>query len=219
MRNNDKNLVVCDIYFSRIPTSLRMGELFPKERAQEVASVTNEQVKKSKYWAWKTLEYALFKTFGWQIRDLEFSKTQTGKWVCEQCFLSISHTKDFVAVAVSNQQTGIDVEERSNFFKKTADPKVFARLAKKITSETDEQPKEPMDLLKLWTRKECAFKVVGEGAFVPSKIQIDENIKTLRVENGDDCFIVSVYGKDVSSFRFYAFDGETALEYADIEWI
>jgi hypothetical protein len=78
-----KSKTVCDVYFSRIPDAPEYDELFPKERNDEVSAVSNEAVKRAKYWAWKTLEYALFRSFGYKIRELDIKKTKSGKWVCK----------------------------------------------------------------------------------------------------------------------------------------
>ncbi len=98
-----KKKTISDVYFSIIPKEIEYEELRPVERNTEVVSIANEKLKKSKYWVWKTLEYALFRSFGYKIQDLDIVKTKKGKWVSKKCFFSLSHSDNIVAVVVSNQ--------------------------------------------------------------------------------------------------------------------
>jgi phosphopantetheinyl transferase len=211
---------VSDVYFSIIPNEIDYQELQPNARNTEVLAVSNEQVKKSKYWAWKTLEYALFRSFGYKIQDLDIVKTKTGKWVCEKCFFSISHTENLVAVVVSNRETGIDAEACSSFYEKMRDGKSFQLFAKKIRARKEAFPENERELITLWTKKECLFKAGKKPFFAPSKIcTVNQNVSTLQAVCEGQEYTVSVIGRDTSVFRFYSYDGAGAVKFKDIKWV
>lgn len=71
--------------------------------------------------------------------------------------ISISHTKGFVAVAVDDHPTGIDIEYMSDRVK---------RIRGKFMSESEERYIDPQNeiehLLLHWCAKETLFKVIGE---------------------------------------------------------
>ena len=215
-----KSKTVCDVYFSRIPDAPEYDELFPKERNDEVVAVSNEAVKRSKYWAWKTLEYALFRSFGYKIRELDIKKTKSGKWVCKECFFSISHTEDTVAVAVSNRETGIDIEGRTAFCERFGEKSHFDAFVKRVLSRKEAYPADTDELLCLWTKKECLFKAGKKGSFVPSRVCTagkDLTAFSLSLDGRD--YVASVIGKDTSVYRFYVYDSNGAVRYKDIKWI
>lgn len=137
-------------------------------REREMARVTDTPLRRQKSTAWGLLEYALLRSFGKKMSGVRFSIAKNGKWICDQCFFSISHTEHWAAVAVSNAPVGVDIEEIEAFLNR--EPQKIARFlvagkkqAESLTSET---------ILKTWVLKESIYKCVGKGAFVPSRISI-----------------------------------------------
>ena len=218
--NTWKNKTICDVYFSVIPNEINYVALQPKAREEEVSSVTDEATKRAKYWAWKTLEYALFRSFGYKIQNLDIVKMKNGKWTGKNCFFSISHSGNAVAVIVSNKETGIDIEENEAFFRKLSDEKMFAEFLKKVLAKKETPPKDKMGLLELWTKKESLFKAGNKGSFIPRKIStVGQEVCTLYTDYEGNRYTVSVAVKDKASVRFYAYDGESAVKYKDIKWL
>ena len=218
--NEWKNKTICDVYFSAIPEEIEYAPLQPKAREEAVSSVTDEKTKRAKYWAWKTLEYALFRSFGYKIQDLDIVKTKHGKWTANNCFFSISHSGGGVAVIVSNKETGIDIEEDEAFFRKMSDEKRASVFTGKILARKEETPKDNTELLQLWTKKEALFKVEGKGGFIPRKIStVNKEVSTLHTAYGGKDYTVSVAVKDKSIVRFYTYDGQSAIKYKDIKWL
>lgn len=218
--NTWKNKTICDVYFSEIPEVLEYKELFPKERNEEVLSVSNDKVKRSKYWAWKTLEYALFRSFGYKIQDLAVVKNKNGKWMSKKCFFSITHTQNFVAVIVSNKETGIDAEDCLSFYERFENEKIFNSFAKKTTCKKEEFPKTKEELITLWTKKESLFKSGKKSSFVANKTcTANQNLLSFQVEYQGKDYVVSVVGKDSSIFRFYSYNQDGATRFKDIKWI
>ena len=208
----------CDIYFSKIPQKLTVTEVFPKERNREINSVSDERLRAEKYWGWKTLEYALFRSFGYKIADLTFSKAKNGKWLCAECFFSISYSNGYVAVAVSNMEIGIDAKEINAFSKKYA-TEDFDKLKKQLVGKKEAVPSDLEDLLKVLTQKESLFKRNAKKKFKPLKIQITEDVSSFNFTHEESKFLCSVAGSDVKKSFFYYYNGEEASKIKDIVWI
>ena len=74
-KENTNNLIA-DVYTYAIPNSYAFSTLYPPIRQSEIESTTNEKVKAEKYFAWKLLEYALNDAFGYNVKDLTFTKSK-----------------------------------------------------------------------------------------------------------------------------------------------
>lgn len=67
------------------------------------------------------------------------------------CFISISHSGDWVLVAVSDSEVGIDIERNRDA--------VIGSVAKKVFTESEQKSGRPF--FELWTRKEALLKRLG----------------------------------------------------------
>lgn len=208
----------CDIYFSKIPHDISITDSSPEERNKEIAGIRNEELRREKLWSWKTLEYALFRSFGYKLSDLKFSKSKNGKWLCDKCFFSISHSGGYVAVALSNMEVGIDIEEASAFIEKCSDKAFFEGMKRLMVGKKEAEPQTPADLLQLWTKKESLFKCKYKKSFAPLKIQITEDVSSFKFVRENTEFICSVSGSDVKKSFFYYYSGEEASKIKDIVW-
>lgn len=165
--------------------------IYPGERREYIAKVTNPQLKIQRISSWKLLGRAVRESFGFSLRELNFSLDESGKWTCDKLYFSLAHTDGKVAVAVSDKPVGVDIESFSAFEKRRIKP-----LSDKILCG-GETAINNAELLKLWTQKESIFKCVGEGAFLPNKIHTAEYpVRTF--ENGDYCISVCGSGEDLA---------------------
>ncbi len=169
MSVNGRQADFVDVYYARLPLEYNFTKVYPSERQQDVDSCSNQEVRAGKYYVWKLLEYAINKTFGIKIQDLNFEKTENGKWVCKRLYFSLSHTKGAVAVCVSNCDTGVDIE--------LIDGEIKNGLNKKVLNEFEESELEKLDeidkfgyFIDCWAKKESQFKRAGERVFVPKNI-------------------------------------------------
>ncbi len=196
------NLPIADVYTAVIPDR-DIGELTTKLRQDEILSVKNDKVKRQKYYAWKLLEYALMRTFGYKISDLNFTKTESGKWCTDKCYFSISHSRDLVAVAVSKKPIGVDCELIAEP-KPNAIERVLRRAEKKQLKRVGENQKTEY-LITAWSKKESAFKYIGEGKFLPSKIDTTKFSYAQKiVALGNDNYTLNTctnYNKNVRYFE------------------
>lgn len=162
---------VVDVYIAELPKDEPIGMLECRARADEIASVRNEKVKREKYFVWKLLCYALEHSFSLAAEKLDFKKESFGGWSVSDAVFSISHSEKALAVAVSRDAVGIDIErvhtprseKMSRYIMSDAELTAFLSLP-------DREQKER--LIEIWTAKEAVFKSKREESFIPSKIDL-----------------------------------------------
>ena len=164
LRNMFRALPIVDVYLAEIPQNGKPAKVYPPERQREIAACGNEQVQREKYYAWKLLEYSLERTFGKKLKDVRFEKSASGKWKCDACEFSISHSKNAVCVTVSRAPVGVDVE--------LIQPIKNEGILEKIFLETELESYHGMPELEksafftaAWARKESLFKQLDAPAF------------------------------------------------------
>jgi phosphopantetheinyl transferase len=116
-----------------------------QERTNYIKSITNKNRKLQSYFVWRLLEFAL----NCEGITCDFSVDEKGKWFAtnNEIFFSLSHSKNIVAVSISNSEVGVDVE---NINDKILNVKrKFVNKDRKITCE---------ELTILWTEKESKYK-------------------------------------------------------------
>ncbi len=194
------------VYFAKLP-SCDIGEIrYPEIRAKQIASISNEQLRREKYFAWRLLEYAFRDGRGLEISELEFDLSESGRWSCSSAYFSISHSAGALAVAVSDQPCGIDIEPANgrwsdSLAKRYMTDGEFAAYSE--LSDTDRQA----GFIKIWTAKEAIFKSLGLERFAPS--YVDTNAypyvsDTVRI--GDELYVYSVALKEQSDAKLHIID-------------
>lgn len=197
LRRQFADLRPVEVYTAVIPQG-DIGEVLPKMRQEQIENTTHEGVKRQRYFVWKLLELALKRSYGYEIKDLEFSREENGKWTYRECFFSLSHTKDAVAVAVSRKPVGVDLE--------CTDHPVRPGLAEKILTEEEKNlPREDENqfLLEMWCAKEALFKAGNDQAFQPQKISALSGVKTQKVQIGEKEYVLAVAGEGLQNLKFY----------------
>ena len=185
VRNFFRNLPIVDVYVGAIPEKVKISSVYPKERAKEIKACANERVRVEKYCAWRLLEYALHRTFGAKIKDLEITKNENGKWICPTHHFSISHTHGAVAVCVSRGDVGVDIELLSDKLLNVASRILTEGERSEYEKATEENKMSFMG--EKWTQKESIFKSLDQRAFMPSKIETSEHktfVKELDFQDG-----------------------------------
>ena len=146
------------VYVAKLPDKIGLDVLYPQARQDEINTCASERVKRQKYYAWKLLAYALQDGFGVDINTLSFSKGKNGKWTSPSFSFSLSHSKDVVAVAISKNAIGVDVEkivpEKAEFLEKT-----LTDDERKQWLSLESEPARIEYLFERWTKKESFFKI------------------------------------------------------------
>ena len=158
VREKIRSLPILHVYLARIPDDAPMTSVSHMERQCELDGITNERVKKEKYFAWRLLEYALYRSFGKKIDNLELHRAESGRWICPDLYLSISHTDGAVAVALSRTPVGVDIEcDGEKRAERYADKILSEReYAKYLAKGEDERSSY---FTEIWCKKESIFKM------------------------------------------------------------
>ena len=163
-----RNMPVVDVYLAQLPEGDISEPLACEIRQAEIDAVSNERVRREKYYIWKLLEYALMRSFGRKIEELELIKTEGGRYMAEGVDFSLSHSKGALAVAVSRGAVGIDIEDMN--------VQVREGMPKRIMTDSEYQgylslPDEDKQkyFVNVWTAKEALFKASHSERFIPNE--------------------------------------------------
>lgn len=100
------------------------------------------------------LERMIKRIYGKERFEIKYNKN--GKPLCDFCFFSISHSGDFAAVAVSDNQVGVDIQIPGGF-KKREKYMLFSPAENEFVNAKDSENR----FYTLWTSKEAYIKAEG----------------------------------------------------------
>ena len=192
-----------DVYIAILPNEEPCGALSVTERQNEISSVSNERVRREKFYVWKLLENALQNSLGLSARELDFYKDKNGKWHCSECAFSLSHSAGALAVAVSDNEVGVDIERVKIKYPERASEYI---LTPKELCEYRLLPEDKRveHLILKWTQKEAAFKLFGKEAYKPSSIELDGLfLDSRRLELMDEQYFLSVASKKAEDIKIF----------------
>lgn len=161
----------------------RLFEQMPKERQQRVLRYVKEKDRTLSVLAFDLLISTL-KEAGFDAK-VEFEHNVHGKPYFKDIplYFSLSHTDGAVAVVISENEVGIDIQKTAESYQKIA-KKVCSECELQVINESDEPEKV---FTTLWTLKESYLKCIGTG--------INRNLKELdfcgyeeRFEKYGHCF-------------------------------
>ena len=191
------------IYVARLPQIERNEPLLCLERQNEINSISNERVRREKYYVWKLLEYAIKNGLEKDASSIRFKKSKNGKWSCKEFEFSISHSTEAIAVAVSDESVGIDVERiRVKRSKKMAE----YILTEDEYFEYSDIPDENGEnyIVRKWCQKEAVFKTQNKAHFRPSEIETAEYFcVTKNFDIGEEKYILAVAAKKRQEFEIF----------------
>ena len=159
------------ICIAKIPKEIR-GNLYCRERCDEISSCISLKVKRQKFYAWALLESCAQK-LGFNSCNLHFFKLDNGKWKCSEFEFSISHSEDYVAVILSDVKVGIDIQKESSINVDLFANKILTQNEKLFYSQLDEN-KKLCFLLEKWTQKECVYKMLESKDVKISQINCED---------------------------------------------
>ena len=182
------------VFVAGFDGSVDVKPVSPAARQRYIDSCNDGQAKRQRYCVWVLLDYALKQTVGKGVDEFSFTVDTNGKWHCDGGVdFSLSHCGNVVAVAVSEQPVGVDLEAVN-------EPRFNLRLANRILTEREQalfdklpQERQPQALLEFWTKKESLFKRDGNKAFVPSAIDTTTNNSScLSIVMNDEQYTIAV---------------------------
>ena len=141
------------VYFGRVPDGFGVESVGYVPRDKQIAA--DKQPRKGlRQYAWIALTRAIAEFVQVVGCDEPLPRLlPNGKWVADNCYLSLSHTDGYVAAAVSDLPVGVDIER--------ADRKLPTGLIARIACGKETTLYATPDnarLLQLWTAKEAIFK-------------------------------------------------------------
>ena len=194
----------CDVYIARIPEGeVAYEALYPESRDKEVSGVRNERVRREKYFVWRLLAHALETSLGLDIKSLKIEKNENGKWICDDVYFSLSHGGDAVAVVISSNDVGIDIEPLSaikneNIVKRILSERELLEFGSLLQVEKEEY------VLKKWTAKEAIFKARNDKVFHPQSIEVsDHNVSFAEAVLDGEKYLLSVFSENACEPRLF----------------
>ena len=203
-RERFRTLPTLDVYIARIPDGKKLAPLYPKQRDKEVRSVKNEEVRKHKYYAWRLFEHALLNTFAYDIKKLEFTKAESGKWCSPSCEFSISHSGELVAVAISRKPVGVDIQVQKELISSTFEDRMLTEKERQTLTALDDEKERSAQIIKLWATKESIFKTFNSDKYIPAEIETsDYETYSEAVDVDGVTYHLAVCGSDISKIRIF----------------
>ena len=202
VREMFRRIPVVDVYVAAMPTEGEMPPLSCAVRQAEIDGVSNPEVKRQKYYVWRLLEYALERSFGLKSGSLTFQK-EGGRYTCDKAFFSLSHSHGVLAVAVSRDSVGVDVEK--------VEERDTDRLAQRVFNAVETAHYESLSaeekvsfFFRAWTVKEALFKAANKEAFVPTEYDaLSDGVKSMEQVVEGERFFLSVATKTPERIRWY----------------
>ncbi|MCM1289386.1 MAG: 4'-phosphopantetheinyl transferase superfamily protein [Corallococcus sp.] len=177
----------CTVYVSRVPNC-------------EKTVLSKKNGLRSDY-ALRLLKYAYSQKFGLNAEEQNLRKAENGKWICDYGFASVSHSGNFVAVAVCTNAVGIDLQ-----IKTAANEQTMRSIAKKLFCENEreifENSANKTDAFFFtWCKKEALWKKLDEQpltireadtsdeSFCKKKLTLEKDVYYLAVTEADSTIV------------------------------
>jgi len=175
--------------------SLALYEMLPERRKEAVDRARNPEIAKKRLYTGAFLQYVLAKETGIFAERLQYEYNEWGKpaLVGSDIHFNLSHSGDYVVLAVSDQPIGIDVEHKTKNYESLAKrcfcPEEYADIMSVDTREGQE-----IRFLEYWTMKEAYIKLRGEGMRIPFRsFLIERQAETLSKISGQDIFEKTIF--------------------------
>ena len=137
------------------------------------------------------------------LKALVYATNEYGKPYLEgiRGYISLSHTKNAIAVAVSRREVGIDIESIVSLNRLGTPSDEQSLLTRTMSDEEQKEIREAVNpsvkFTELWTRKEAVFKYLGIGInmeqmpnLLEDKLLRDERLRLITTTKSD--FVCSV---------------------------
>jgi len=182
---------------------MKPDTVYPPERDKLISETPGSESRLERYAVWKLLETAINQSFHYRMEDICFWNNK-GKWSCDKLCFSLSHTRGVVAVAVSNAPCGVDIESVERFERRYSSPDVLRQFQNKLCAD-DEMLSlaNPMELIELWTKKECLYKCYGTKEYFTRKISTSIYSSTTETIFLPDKYVISFCGDALKSAQIH----------------
>lgn len=159
--------------------SLALYRMLPEERKELVDRAGKEEIARKRLYTGAFLQCVLSKETGIAVENLRYKYNEWGKpeLAEEGVYFNLSHSGDYVVLAVSDFPIGIDIEYKSKNYMSLA-KRCFCKEEYEDIVAVEEEWERRRRFLEYWTMKEAYIKYVGEGLRIP--------LNSFRIERGAD---------------------------------
>ncbi len=156
----------------------------PKEVKKHINNIRNYHRKKESICAWSLLNGLVKDTFCKELVEYPFRYNKNGKPEFDNFFVSLSHSKGIVCVAIADYEIGIDIEKIRNL-----------NFQEKLKEKLGVNPQiSNENFIALFTRKEAYVKAKGET--IGRLKNLDRNIEKVAnviIQIEDDMYSLAYY--------------------------
>ncbi len=191
-----------NLYYIRIDDTINQNTLnylltfVSKEKKEQINRYYFNVDKKLSLYADLIVRVIACKTFGLTNKDIDFFKSEYGKPNLNNYLnfhYNVSHTRNAIAVVVSDSQVGVDIEKiREAEFKIVN--RFFTQPEIEFIDNTVAESKKQFYIV--WTKKEAYIKYIGKGLYIPlnSFNVFDETISKKMQTIVKDNYVISICG-------------------------
>jgi len=191
-----------NLYYIRIDDTIKQNTLnylltfVSKEKKEQINRYYFNVDKKLSLYADLIVRVIACKTFGLTNKDIDFFKSEYGKPNLNNYLnfhFNVSHTRNAIAVVVSDSQVGVDIEKiREAEFKIVN--RFFTQPEIEFIDNTVAESKKRFYIV--WTKKEAYIKYIGKGLYIPlnSFNVFDETISKKMQTIVKDNYVISICG-------------------------
>lgn len=181
-----------DVYVALLPEGECGAPLYPEERDAYVKNTANPTVRRERYFVWRLLEIAARRSLGLELSEIGLRR-EGERWAGELADISLAHGGGALAVAISGEPVGVDIELLSDGSDGDRLAERFFNDAERAEYYAASEEERRLTSIRIWTAKEAIFKSLSESAFAPSDVDSHSSrvhSSTLRL--GDCDFVLSV---------------------------
>ncbi len=203
-----------EVWLAKVPERADADGVLPEARLKYINDAKDERLRRSRICDWKLLSTLIYARTGLGMDKLAFWQSPSGKWLCDRCWFSLSHSDDYVAAAICDAPVGVDVEQPGRRSKDD-----WLRIKRGFMNSDEHKllrgGSEETDIAAVWTRKESLYKRMGEGGFSPRGVSaLDKDTYTFIM--GDA--VISVSSKNGADVRFRMGSENGAKEIKPARW-
>ena len=147
------------VYYSlqKIDESLEFDEkMFSANVSLHIKKYKNKNAFQQSFQAWKLLDEIVQKVFNKPLKEYNIKFSDRGKPYCDEFYFSISHVDEYVAVALSKEPCGIDIE-------KIEEGRNIGKIASSVLGYNENISN--VEFYKLWTSTEAVAKLFDISVF------------------------------------------------------
>ncbi len=175
--------------------SLALYKLLPEERKESYERARNQDVAKKRLYTGAFLQYVLSAETGIPMEQLQYEYNASGKPSLVNCDLhfNLSHSGDWVILAVSDAAVGVDVEHKTRNYEGIA-KRCFCLEEYECIMACKSEKEQREQFLFYWTMKEAYVKMAGDGMSIPfSSFVVERCDKEVSMISSHDVYGSTFY--------------------------